>query len=164
MRVKLEGNKEHRHVALAYLRARVGEEIGVSDWLTLHQDRIDAFADLCGDHQFIHVDPARAAATPFGGTIAHGFLTLSLLTWFAMGVRPRIEGTRLSVNYGLDRLRFVAPVPAGSRVRGRFRLTSLEESKPGEITQHYEVTVEIEGNDRPALVADWITRTYLGAG
>ena len=166
MRVKLDGNKEHGHVALEALRARVGEEIGVSDWLTIGQDRIDAFADLCGDHQFIHIDPERAAETPFGGTIAHGFLTLSLLTWFAAGVRPRIEGTRHSVNYGLDRLRFVAPVPAGSRVRGRFRLTSLEERVPGEVTQHYEVTVEIEGSEvesggRPALVADWITRAYL---
>ncbi len=164
MPVKLEGNKKHRHVALEALRARVGVEIGVSDWLTIGQDRIDAFADLCGDHQFIHVDPERAAATPFGGTIAHGFLTLSLLTWFAMGVRPRIEGTRHSVNYGFDRLRFVAPVPAGSRVRGRFRLTSLEEREPGEVTQHYEVTVEIEGGGRPALVADWITRAYLEDG
>ncbi len=159
--MKLEGEKEHRHVSLDELRARVGEEIGVSDWLTIGQDRIDAFADLCGDHQFIHVDPERAAETPFGGTIAHGFLTLSLLTWFAAGVRPRIEGTRHSVNYGLDRLRFVAPVPAGARVRGRFRLTSLDERKPGEVTQHYEVTVEIEGAERPALVADWITRAYL---
>ncbi|MFQ5567423.1 MAG: MaoC family dehydratase [Paracoccaceae bacterium] len=162
--MKLDGGKEHRHVALAALRARVGEEIGVSDWLTIGQDRVDAFADLTGDHQFIHVDPARAAATPFGGTIAHGFLTLSLLTWFARGVRPRIEGTRHSVNYGFDRLRFVAPVPAGGRVRGRFRLTRLEERVPGEVTQHYEVTVEIEDGERPALVADWITRAYLGAG
>ena len=162
--MKLEMNQEHRHVPLEDLRARVGEEIGVSDWLTIGQDRIDAFADLCGDHQFIHVDPARAAETPFGGTIAHGFLTLSLLTWFATGVRPRIEGTRHSVNYGFDRLRFVAPVPAGSRVRGRFRLTSLNERVPGEVTQHYEVTVEIEEGGRPALVADWITRAYLGAG
>ncbi len=134
--MKLERHEEHRHVALEALRARVGEEIGVSDWLTIGQDRIDAFADLCGDHQFIHVDPARAAATPFGGTIAHGFLTLSLLTWFAAGVRTRIEGTRHSVNYGFDRLRFVAPVPAGGRVRGGFRRTSLAERKPGEITQH----------------------------
>ena len=162
--MKLETTNDQRHVPLEALRARVGEEIGVSDWLTIGQDRIDAFADLCGDHQFIHVDPERAAETPFGGTIAHGFLTLSLLTWFARGVRPRIESTRHSVNYGLDRLRFVAPVPAGARVRGRFRLTSLEERVPGEVTQHYEVTVEIEGAERPALVADWITRAYLGAG
>jgi len=161
--VKLEDN-EHCYVTLKDLQARIGQEIGVSDWLTIGQDRIDAFADLCGDHQFIHVDQARAAQTPFGGTIAHGFLTLSLVTWFSRGVRPRIEGTRMSVNYGFDRLRFVAPVPAGSRVRGRFRLTALDQRKPGEITQHYQVTVEIEGAERPALVADWITRAYLETG
>jgi acyl dehydratase len=161
--VKLEGSEKHIYVPLEVLRARVGEEIGVSDWLTISQDRIDAFADLCGDHQFIHVDPERAAATPFGGTIAHGFLTVSLITWFAAGVRPWIEGTRHGVNYGFDRLRFVAPVPVCSRVRGRFRLTSLEERVPGEITQNYQVTVEIEGGKRPALVADWITRSYLEA-
>jgi acyl dehydratase len=159
--VKLETISEHRYVSLATLRARVGEEIGVSEWLTVAQDRIDAFADLCGDHQFIHVDPQRAAETPFGGTIAHGFLTLSLLTWFAAGVRPRIAGTRHSVNYGFDRVRFVAPVPAGGRLRGRFRLTSLDERVPGEVTQHYQVTVEIEGGERPALAADWITRAFL---
>ena len=161
--MKLEGSEERFYVPLEALRARVGEELGASDWLTIDQNRIDAFADLCGDHQFIHVDPERAAQTPFGGTIAHGFLTVSLLTWFAAGVRPRIEGTRHSVNYGFDRLRFVAPVPAGSRVRGRFRLTSLEERVPGEITQHYEVTVDIEGAARPALIADWVTRAYLAA-
>lgn len=164
MTVKLEGSEEHIYVPLEALRARVGTEIGVSEWLTIGQDRIDAFADLCGDHQFIHVDPERAAATPFGGTIAHGFLTVSLLTWFAAGVRPWVEGTVHGVNYGLDRLRFVAPVPSGSRVRGRFRLTALEERVPGEITQRYEVTVEIEGAERPALVADWLTRLYLEAG
>ena len=162
--MKLEESEARLHVPLEVLRAQVGEELGASDWLTIGQDRIDAFADLCGDHQFIHVDPERAATTPFGGTIAHGFLTVSLLTWFAAGVRPRIEGTRHSVNYGFDRLRFVAPVPVGCRVRGRFRLTRLEERAPGEITQHYEVTVEIEGKDRPALVADWVTRAYLEAG
>ena len=159
--MKLETISEHRFVPLAALRARVGEEIGVSDWLTIGQNRIDAFADLCGDHQFIHIDPERAAGTPFGGTIAHGFLTVSLLTWFAAAVRPRIECTRHSVNYGFDRLRFVAPVPAGGRVRGRFDLTRLDENVPGEVTQHYKVTVEIEGGTRPALVADWITRAYL---
>jgi acyl dehydratase len=163
MPVKLEGSEEHIYVPLDALRARVGEEIGVSDWMTIDQERIDAFADLCGDHQFIHVDPERAAKTPFGGTIAHGFLTVSLLTWFAVGVRPWIEGTKHGVNYGFDRLRFIAPVPSGSRVRGRFKLTSLEERVPGEITQHYEVTVEIERNTRPALVADWVTRLYLEA-
>ena len=161
VRMKLEATREHVYLPLDALRGLVGQDVGVSDWLTIDQDRIDAFADLCGDHQFIHVDPERAAATPFGGTIAHGFYTLSLLTYFAQGVRPRIEGTRHSVNYGLDRLRFVAPVKAGSRIRGRFRLTRLDESKPGEVTQHWEVTVEIEGGERPALAADWVTRAYL---
>jgi len=153
-------------VPLDVLKARLGEEVGVSDWFAVGQAQIDAFADLTGDHQFIHVDPVRAADTAFGGTIAHGFLTLSLLSWFAGNARPRIAGTRHSVNYGFDKLRFVAPVPAGSRVRGRFRLTRLEQRVPGEVTQHYEVTVEIEGAEnvtggRPALVADWITRAYL---
>jgi acyl dehydratase len=161
MPVKLEGSEKHIYVPLETLKAQVGEEIGVSGWLTIGQDRIDAFADLCGDHQFIHVDPERAEATPFGCTIAHGFLTVSLITWFAVGVRPWIEGTRHGVNYGFDRLRFVAPVPVNSRLRGRFRLISLEERVHGEITQHYEVTVEIEGEPRPALAADWITRSYL---
>ncbi|NIM29542.1 MAG: MaoC family dehydratase [Gammaproteobacteria bacterium] len=151
----------HVFTSLDALKDRVGTEVGVSDWVTIDQPMIDAFADLCGDHQFIHVDPDRAAETPFGGTIAHGFLTLSLLTWFATGVRPRIEGTKHSVNYGFDYLRFVAPVPAGARVRGRFTLDRLEERKPGEITQCYGVTVEIEGGDRPALVVDWISRAYL---
>ena len=151
-----------RYVPLEALKGMVGEEVGVSDWLTIRQEQVNAFADLTADHQFIHVDPERAAAeTPFGGTIAHGFLTLSLLTWFAGGTRPRIVGTKHSVNYGLDRVRFVAPVPVGARVRGRFRLTRLEEDGPGEITQHYTVTVELEGADRPALVAEWITRAYL---
>ena len=157
----LAHEKEQVFVPLAALEAQVGDEIGVSDWLTIDQKMIDAFADLCGDHQFIHVDPERAARTPFGGTIAHGFMTLSLLTWFAAGVRPRIEGTRHSVNYGFDRLRFIAPVPSGARIRARFRLTKLDQRGAGAITQHYEVTVEIEGGDRPALVADWITRAYL---
>jgi acyl dehydratase len=161
--VKLETIGEHRFVSLAELRAQVGGEVGVSDWLTIGQDRIDAFADLCGDHQFIHVDPERAAETPFGGTIAHGFLTLSLLTWFAAKVRPRIKGTAHSVNYGFDRLRFVAPVPAGARVRGRFVLDRLDESVAGQVSQHWTVTVEIEGGERPALVAEWITRAYLEA-
>jgi len=159
--VKLESAKDHLFVSLDALRALEGHEAGVSDWLQVTQGQVDAFADLCGDHQFIHVDPARAAATPFGGTIAHGFYTLSLLTYFAQGVRPRIAGTAHSVNYGFDRLRFVAPVKVGSRVRGRFRLARLDERKPGEITQHWEVTVEIEGAERPALVADWVTRAYL---
>jgi acyl dehydratase len=159
--MKLEATREHRFVTLAALRDMQGQEVGISDWLTVTQAQVDAFADLCGDHQFIHVDPVRAAETPFGVTIAHGFYTLSLLTYFAQGVRPGIEGTKHSVNYGFDRIRFAAPVPVGSRIRTRFRLARLNERRPGEITQHWEATVEVEGSDRPALVADWLTRAYL---
>lgn len=148
-------------VTLAQLRARTGAEIGVSSWLPVTQAEIDAFADLTHDHQYIHVDPARAAQTPFGGTVAHGFLTLALLSRFAYEARPAIAGTRLSVNYGFDRVRFVEPVPAGARLRGRFRLARVEDSAPGEATLHWQATVEIEGAGRPALVADWITRVYL---
>ena len=159
--MKIEATRDHVYITLDELRALEGREVGASDWLTVSQEQIDAFADLCGDHQFIHVDPARAAETPFGGTIAHGFYTLSLLTYFAQGVRPRITGTKHSVNYGFDRIRFSAPVPSGSRIRARFRLAKLDERKPGEITQHWEATVEIEGALRPALVADWLVRAYL---
>lgn len=164
VRVEPETEDHGRAVTLEALRARQGEEIGVSNWVRVTQAMIDAFAALTGDEQFIHVDPVRAAATPFGGTVAHGFLTLSLLSRFAYEARPRIEGTRMSVNYGFDRLRFVAPVPSGARLRGRFRLTGVEDGTPGEVTLRWQVKVEIEGNDRPALVADWITRAYLEGG
>jgi acyl dehydratase len=150
-----------RHLTLGEVRALVGGEAGVSDWLEVGQDRIDAFADLCGDHQFIHVDPARAAETPMGGTVAHGFLTLSLLSYLAAGTRPRIEGTVRAVNYGFDRVRFTAPVPAGTRIRARFVLAALDESRPGEVSLTWEVTVEVEGQARPALAARWLTRSYL---
>jgi acyl dehydratase len=161
--MKLEATREHVYLDLDALRAHGGMEVGVSDWLEIGQAQIDTFADLCGDHQFIHVDPVRAAEANFGGTIAHGFYTLSLLTYFAQGVRPRIVGTRHSVNYGFDRVRFVAPVRPGVRIRARFRLSRIEEREPGEITQHYAVTVEIEGEERPAVLAEWSTRAYLGA-
>lgn len=150
-----------RYIPLHEMRQLVGRETGVSDWLTIGQDRIDAFADLCGDHQFIHVDPVRAAETPMGGTVAHGFLTLSLLSYLAVGARPRIEGTRRSVNYGFDRVRFVSPVPAGDRIRARFVLAALDEARPGEVSLAWDVTVEFEGGERPALTARWLTRSYL---
>ena len=162
-----------RHLPLAEMRGLVGQETGVSDWLTVGQDRIDAFADLCGDHQFIHVDPARAAATPMGGTVAHGFLTLSLLSYLAAGARPRVEGTRHAVNYGFDRVRFVAPVRAGARIRARFTLAALDETRPGEVSLAWDVAVDVEGAEiegsesggggRPALTARWLTRSYLEA-
>lgn len=154
--------REHRFVSLDTMRSLVGSETGVSDWITVEQADIDAFADLTGDWQFLHVDPERAAETPFGTTIAHGFLTMSLLSWMGAGPRPRLEGTKRSVNYGFDRLRFVGPVPSGSRIRGRFVLADVAEDKPGEITTHWDVTIEVEDHDRPALVGRWLNRAWLG--
>ena len=138
------------------IRCRIGQEIGVSSWLTVDQARIDAFAEATEDRQFIHVDPEAAAQTPFGGTIAHGFLSLSLLS--RMGAEAMLipEGTRMAVNYGLDRVRFLAPVRSGSRVRGRFTLDSVDEKAPGQILLRHTVTVEIEGEEKPALNAQWL--------
>jgi acyl dehydratase len=140
------------------LAARVGSEIGVSEWITIDQPMIDAFARLTGDELFLHVDPERAAELPFGGTIAHGLLTLSLLSQMSYQVCPAIEGARYPLNYGFNRLRFVAPVPANARVRGRFRLRSAEAVAPAQRQLVYDVTVEIENRERPALVAEWLTR------
>ena len=145
------------------LKRRVGEEIGMSAWHEISQDMIDRFADVTSDHQFIHVDPVRAAAeAPFGGTVAHGFLTLSLLSVMAREALPSIEGQVMGVNYGFDRVRFVSPVRSGARVRGRFRLTAVQERSAGEISLHHHVTVEIDGDEKPALAADWITLAVLG--
>src|ERR1700712_4172887 len=138
------------------IRDKVGAELGVSDWILIDQARIDAFAAATEDPQFIHVDPEAAAKTPFGGTIAHGFLTLSLLSRMAADVMLRPEGVKMGVNYGLDRVRFLAPVRSGKRVRGRFTLTSFEEKRPGQYQFMHAVTVEIEGEEKPALLADWI--------
>jgi acyl dehydratase len=138
------------------LSARVGGELGVSDWVAIDQRMVDAFAQLTQDTYFIHTDPVRAAATPFGGTIAHGFLTMSMLSVMAYQACPAVEGTKTQVNYGFNRLRFIAPVPTGSRIRGRFALKSFER-KPGNRWQViYDVTVEIEGGAKPALQAEWI--------
>jgi len=144
-------------VPLAALRARLGQELGVSDWIRVDQARITGFADVTGDHQFIHVDPVRAADTPFGTTIAHGYLTLSLLPAMAYDVIPAVEGARLGVNYGLDKVRFIAPVKSGERVRGRFSLASFDERSPGVWKSVFDVEVDIEGGDRPALAAQWTT-------
>jgi acyl dehydratase len=144
------------------LRARIGGELGVSYWITVGQAMIDRFANVTGDHQFIHVDPARAAAeTPFGGTIAHGFLTLSLLSHMGAEALPRIAGRVRGINYGFDRVRFLTPVPAGGRVRGRFALADLQARSPQEILIRYAVTVELDGADRPALAADWLALVVL---
>lgn len=142
------------------IKNRVGEEVGVSSWLTVDQPRIDAFAEATEDRQFIHVDPAAAAQTPFGGTIGHGFLSLSLLSRMAADTMLIPEGVRMGVNYGLDRVRFLAPVRSGKRVRGRFTLDSVEEKVPGQVLMRHTVTVEIEGEDKPALTAVWLTITF----
>jgi acyl dehydratase len=143
------------------IRARVGEEIGVSDWLTVDQARIDAFAEATEDRQFIHTDAAAAAQTPFGGTIAHGFLSLSLLS--RMGAEAMLipGSVKMAVNYGCDRVRFLAPVRSGKRVRGRFVLDSVEEKAPGQMLMRHTVTVEIEGQDKPALTAIWLTLLFI---
>lgn len=143
------------------IRARVGQEIGVSSWLSVDQGRIDAFAEATEDRQFIHTDPAAAAQTPFGGTIAHGFLSLSLLSRMGAEVFLAPEGVKMALNYGLDRVRFLAPVRSGKRLRGRFTLDSAEEKAPGQILFRYAVTVEIEGEDKPALTAVWLGLIFI---
>lgn len=140
------------------LAARVGTEIGASDWITVTQPMIDTFAQVTGDEFYLHVDPQRAAALPFGGTIAHGFLTLSLLAPMGYQACPYVEGARFPLNYGFDRVRFVAPVPVGRRIRGHFVLRSAEVVSSSQRQLSYDVTVEVEGNSRPALVAQWLTR------
>ena len=142
--------------ALDQIQAQVGSEIGVSDWIDVSQDRISEFAEATEDRQFIHVDPAAAAQTPFGGTIAHGFLSLSLLSRMAADVMQVPDATKMAVNYGLDRVRFIAPVRAGSRVRGRFILDGIEEKAPGQLLMRHSVTVEIENQPKPALTAQWL--------
>ncbi|WP_337846492.1 MaoC family dehydratase [Sphingomonas sp.] len=134
----------------------------VSDWVTVSQEMIDKFADATGDHQFIHVDPAKAAMTPFGGTIAHGFLTLSLMPLLSQKTpQPRIEGLKMGVNYGGNKVRFLTPVRSGSRVRGRFKTLELVEKRPGQWQQTVEFTIEIEGQDKPALIAEWISQLFV---
>jgi acyl dehydratase len=146
---------------LSEIKNHVGEEIGVSDWIMIDQARIDAFADATEDRQFIHVDAAAAAETPFGGTVAHGFLTLSLLSRMAAEAMQVPEGVKMAVNYGLDRARFLAPVRSGRRVRGRFVLDSVEEKAPGQVLLRHTVTVEIEGEQKPALTALWLGLMFI---
>ena len=139
----------------------IGTEIGVSDWITIEQDRINQFADVTEDHQFIHVNPDAAKMTPFGGTIAHGFLSLSLLSKFAEQGGLTLDGVAMGVNYGMDKMRFINPVPVGSKVRGRFVLKDVQEKNPGQYLITNTVTVEIDGIEKPALVADWLTMQFV---
>ena len=143
-------------------QALVGKEIGVSSWHLVDQPRIDAYAGVIEDHKFIHVDPERAKKeTDFGTTIAHGFLTMSLLSVMSYEVMPVVAGATMGVNYGFDKLRFISPVRSGKRVRGRFVLAEARLRKPNEFQTRTNVTVEIEAEDRPALVAEWLGLTYF---
>jgi acyl dehydratase len=149
-------------ISLDAYQKMVGHEVGVSSWHVVDQKRIDVYADVIEDHQFIHVDPVRAKAeTAFGTTIAHGFLTMSLMSIMSYEVMPVIEGTTMGVNYGFEKLRFISPVRSGSRVRGRFTLAEARLRKPKELQSLTHVIVEIEGEEKPALVADWIGLIYF---
>ena len=149
-------------VSLAAYQDMVGKEVGVSSWHLVDQRRIDVYADVIEDHQFIHIDPERAKReTPYGTTVAHGFLTMSLMSIMSYEVMPVIEGTTMGVNYGFDKLRFISPVRAGSRVRGRFVLAEAKLRKDKELQSRTNVTIEIEGEEKPALVADWLGLIYF---
>jgi acyl dehydratase len=147
--------------SLKEITACVGREVGVSEWIEIDQARIDDFADATEDQQFIHVNPTLARQTPFGGTIAHGFLTLSLLSHMAVEATLVPTGLKMAVNYGFDRVRFIAPVKSGKRVRGRFALDSVEEKAAGQVLMRHSVTVEIEGEDKPALTAQWLGLMFV---
>lgn len=149
-------------ITIQEMATRVGTE-QISDWVDVSQDMIDKFADATGDHQFIHVNPQMAAMTPFGGTIAHGFLTLSLMPLLSSKIAdaPKIEGVKMGVNYGGNKVRFIQPVRSGKRVRGRFKLMELIEKRPGQWQQTNEFTVEIEGEEKPAMIAEWITQIFV---
>ncbi len=150
-----------RETTIEDLAARVGGEPFVSRWFVIDQARIDAFAEITEDRQFIHVDPQAARATPFGGAIAHGFLTLAMLSAMGKDARPEISGVAMGVNYGFDRLRFLAPVPAGARVRGSFKLVGATRRSEREWLLSWETSVEIEGAQKPALAAQWLTMVVM---
>ena len=149
-------------VSIDEMKQRIGQE-QLSEWVEVTQAMIDQFAEATGDHQFIHVDPERAKATPFGGTIAHGFLTLSLMPLLSSKIADPVtlDGIKMGVNYGGNKVRFLTPVRSGSRVRGRFKLIEFDEKRPGQLQQTNEFTVEIEGQDKPAMIAEWITQMFV---
>jgi acyl dehydratase len=144
-------------ITLDQVREAIGTEIGCSEWRVVTQEMINQFADATDDHQFIHVDPVKATETPFGGTIAHGFLTLSLLSTLAYEALPMIEGATMGINYGFDKVRFMTPVKSGARVRARFKLADADIRPSGRVVNHYEVALEVEGSIKPALTATWLT-------
>ena len=148
-------------VLLDEIRARIGQEVGVSSWFTMDQERIDGFAEATEDRQFIHIDAQAAAQTPFGGTIAHGFLTLSMLSRMAAEATLLPDTLKMAVNYGFDRVRFLAPVRSGKRIRARFVLDSVDEKAPGQLLMRHRVTVEIDGEDKRALTAEWLGLMFV---
>jgi acyl dehydratase len=150
-----------RTATIEDIKSNIGKQIGTSSWVLVDQDMINRFAEITNDHQFIHVDPEAAKLTPFGGTIAHGLLTLSLLPAMAYEVMPKPEGTKMAANYGYNKIRFVAPVHSGKRIRASFTLLDYTEVKPGRWQQTTSVTVEIEGEEKPALTAEWIGHTFV---
>ncbi|MDZ3830315.1 MAG: MaoC family dehydratase [Sphingopyxis sp.] len=144
------------------MKKLVGQPLGSSEWVLVDQDMINKFAEATGDHQFIHIDEEKAKLTPFGGTIAHGFLTLSLFPLLmAKSDCPRPDGVKMGVNYGGNKVRFLAPVRSGKRVRGHFKLLELDEKRPGQWQQTLEFSVEIEGEEKPALIAEWISQFFV---
>ncbi len=144
------------------IAAKTGEVIGTSQWAEMSQDRINQFAEATGDHQFIHVNEDAAKMTPFGGTIAHGFLTLSMIPYLsAESDMPRMEGIKMGVNYGGNKTRFIAPVRSGKRIRGVWKLLEMTEKRPGQWQQTCEITIEIEGEEKPALICEWITMFFV---
>jgi acyl dehydratase len=143
-------------------KSRIGHEVGLSEWLLVDQSMIDRFADLTFDHQFIHVDAEAAQRTPFGGTIAHGFLVLSLLSRLAEGANITLEGVVMGMNYGFDKVRMTGPVRSGKQIRGRFVLKDFVERAPKQWLSTLGVTVEVEGESKPAVVADWLGLQFIG--
>lgn len=148
-------------VPVAALKDYIGQDLGHSEWLTIEQERVDRFADCTGDHQFIHIDPVKARQTPFGGTVAHGFLSLSLIPVLSEGLLPLPEGLKMAVNYGLDSVRFVQPVAVGSRVRLGLELLDVFEKKPGQWLLKARATLEIEGQEKPAYVAETLSLCFV---
>ncbi len=140
----------------------IGKETGVSDWFIITQEQINKFGDATHDNQYIHVDPEKAKDSPFGGTIAHGFLSLSLFSAIAYEAAINLENTVMGLNYGFEKVRFLQPVKVDSRVRGRMVLTDVTEKRPGQYLYNWSVTVEIEGKEKPALTAQWLTMTIVG--
>lgn len=143
------------------LERDIGRELGTSDWLLMEQDRVNRFADVTMDHQYVHVDPERARQTPFGGTIAHGLLTLSLIVPLCIDFVPKLAGTKLLLNYGFDKVRFSAPVRVGKRIRAHCKLSGVEERKPGNVIVKLDVKIEVEDEEKPALIAEWLSLHVL---